>query len=261
MAFTRFNEVFDGRPPSGMSAAWSLKGEFRGDHHFDPEQPRVPAGNPDGGQWTRIPGWSRFAANETDSPGKPPTRSDAPRISPHVQELGRGRSGVDIGTAVRSLIELIEQYQAEYSLPDLFGYRKGLEEGTVFTGRLDGKPIIGVNSTYGTRTTADRAIAERWRDYLAEKNPELKKKNMGHMPNNAFFHAEIDFLLRAAKENGGTLAGKTLYGVGSRPMCANCQKVLPLLALELGNPTLIFTDYHSGKIRIIRDGVVMEEGR
>jgi hypothetical protein len=25
--------------------------------NFNPDQPRVPAGNPDGGQWTKVPGW------------------------------------------------------------------------------------------------------------------------------------------------------------------------------------------------------------
>lgn len=38
---------------------------------YDPEEPRVPAGNPDGGQWTRV------AANDDPNP-----TSDAPRFQP-----------------------------------------------------------------------------------------------------------------------------------------------------------------------------------
>lgn len=31
---------------------------------FRPEQPRVPAGNSDGGQWTKVPGWARRPSAE-----------------------------------------------------------------------------------------------------------------------------------------------------------------------------------------------------
>jgi hypothetical protein len=33
---------------------------------FDPNQPRVPAGNPDGGQWTRVEGWTSSRARSRD---------------------------------------------------------------------------------------------------------------------------------------------------------------------------------------------------
>lgn len=50
---------------------------------FRPEQPRVPAGNSDGGQWTKVPGWARgLAALERPSSselwptGKPTNAED-----------------------------------------------------------------------------------------------------------------------------------------------------------------------------------------
>src|SRR5262245_9494933 len=39
MGFSDFAATFSGRPHGG--------------HHYDANQPRVPAGHPDGGQWTR----------------------------------------------------------------------------------------------------------------------------------------------------------------------------------------------------------------
>lgn len=75
----------------------------------------------------------------------------------------------------------------------------------------------------------------------------------GHMPDNAVFHAEATVLLRAAVANGGALAGKSLDVRLTRPLCHSCEKVLPLAGLELGNPTVTFTD-NNGVARTIRDG-------
>ncbi len=73
------------------------------------------------------------------------------------------------------------------------------------------------------------------------------------MPHNAFFHAEVNWLLRATAANGGALAGKTLDVFISRPMCHSCEKILPYVGLELGNPTVSFTD-SNGLRRTMRDG-------
>ena len=81
----------------------------------------------------------------------------------------------------------------------------------------------------------------------------MDTKNIGRMPNNALFHAEVTVLLRAARDNGGTLAGKTFEVFVDRIMCENCKKVLPLVGQELGNPTVIFTDESGGR-RIMRSG-------
>src|SRR5215471_10707301 len=72
--------------------------------HFNPDQPRVPAGNPDGGQWTSAGGvtGSRLAA------------ADKPR-------LGRG-AGIAILVEVAKRV--IEAYRSKNVLWDLFGYKE-----------------------------------------------------------------------------------------------------------------------------------------
>lgn len=61
---------------------------------FDPNQPRVPAGNPDGGQWTG--GGGEVLTDTTpDSFGKPGTRL--------AQNTPRGRGGARIRAGVRTL--------------------------------------------------------------------------------------------------------------------------------------------------------------
>jgi hypothetical protein len=67
------------------------------------------------------------------------------------------------------------------------------------------------------------------------------------MPNNAIYHAETTVLIRGARENGGTLAGKTLEVFSDRPMCNNCPEILPLVGLELGNPMVTFVGPSGGR--------------
>lgn len=82
---------------------------------------------------------------------------------------------------------------------------------------------------------------------------------MGQFPNNALFHAEATGLLRASRENGGSLAGLTFDMFVSRRMCPSCLVVLPLLGLELGNPAVTFVD-PAGRRRTMRDGHWLECG-
>jgi len=92
------------------------------------------------------------------------------------------------------------------------------------------------------------------RGHLIEKYPEvMKQDNSGEMPNDALFHAEVTVLLRAARQNGGTLAGRTLEVHSDRVMCHSCKKVLPKVGLELGNPTVTFVG-PKGSTRTMRNG-------
>ncbi len=68
----------------------------------------------------------------------------------------------------------------------------------------------------------------------------MNSSHDGTMPNNGVFHAEATVLLRAARENGGTLAGETMVVHSDRSMCARCKEMLPLIGVELGNPTVTF---------------------
>jgi hypothetical protein len=51
MAFSRLSSLLDGRAWDRLSTE-ALRFGARG-YHYDPNQPRVPAGQSDGGQWTR----------------------------------------------------------------------------------------------------------------------------------------------------------------------------------------------------------------
>ncbi len=201
----------------------------------------------------------RLASNERGGPpDKPPER---PKL-PSTQGPAPGRSNLrglfDPAFIIESLIDLIENYKADNSPPDLFGYRRGLEEGVIAAGRLDGKPIIGVNSTYGTHLNADRLAAARLRNSMIGRYDAVRSKgNIGRIPNDAFYHAETTFLLRAARENGGTLTGKTLHVLVNDTMCLSCKLLLPSIGQELGNPTVTFVD-RDGNTRTMRDGKWMD---
>jgi hypothetical protein len=92
------------------------------------------------------------------------------------------------------------------------------------------------------------------RAIMLRKYPdEMDTDDIGRMPNNALFHAETNVLLRAAHAKGGTLEGRSLEIHIDRVMCANCSRVLPLVGLELGNPTVTFID-RSGMARTMKDG-------
>jgi hypothetical protein len=197
--------------------------------HYNPNQPRVPAGHPDGGQWTKEGGGVvRLAANE-----KFP-------IGPNI-------FSIILGEAAN---EAIKRYRDTHNLWDLFGGRVG----TVSRTDLNGKEIWGSNSRSPSYTRVDRVAAERIRDAILAKCPQLMKSdNVGQMPINAVFHSETTILLRAARENGGSLAGQTLEVVSDRELCNNCEVTLPKVALELGNPKVRFID-PSGRRLIMQDG-------
>jgi hypothetical protein len=92
------------------------------------------------------------------------------------------------------------------------------------------------------------------RDILVEKYPgEFPAEHVGRMPNDALFHAETTVLLRAAREKGGTLPGRTLTVHVDDHLCNNCEAVLPYVGLELGNPTVTFVD-PNGSTKTMRDG-------
>jgi hypothetical protein len=140
---------------------------------------------------------------------------------------------------------LIDAYRSENFLSDLFGRK----DGTVTYANIDGKDIFGSNSTSPTYTSRDDAAARDMREVLLQKYPDLMESdNIGRRPNDALFHAETTILLRAARENGGTLAGRTLEVFADNPMCRSCDVVLPLLGKEIGNPTVTFVDPFGARV-------------
>src|SRR5262249_21022994 len=95
------------------------------------------------------------------------------------------------------------------------------DKGTVAVTEIDGKLYFGVNSGAPGYTTADQKEADTWRRVLADKYPnELSTKNIGSVPNDSFYHAESTVLLRAARENNGTLEGRIIVVHADREVCA-----------------------------------------
>lgn len=119
---------------------------------------------------------------------------------------------------------------------------------------IDGRQIYGSNPDLGEWRSADRNEANRLRAIVLRRHPELgDPDNVGRTPLNAFYHAETNVLLRAARQHGGTLAGRTLEVFGDRELCNNCKKILPYVGLELGNPTVTFVE-PDGTPWTMRDG-------
>jgi MafB19-like deaminase len=151
---------------------------------------------------------------------------------------------------------LINAYRSGNFLNDLFGNRTGAVAVTT----IDDKDIFGSNSTSSTYTDADFRAAQNMRDSLVEKYPKvMSTDNLGDAPNNALFHAETNVLLKAAEANNGTLAGRSLDIYVDRRLCPNCETVVPLVGLELGNPTLTYVD--PDRIFSIANGKITSRSR
>jgi hypothetical protein len=141
-------------------------------------------------------------------------------------------------------------------MPDLFGRPSWPnDKGTVAVTEIDGKLQFGINSGAPGYTAADQKEADQWRWTLINKYPEeLPTRNIGSVPNDSFYHAEATILIRAARENKGTLEGRTLEIHTDRKMCGtSCLIVLPKLGLELGNPRVTFIG-PSGTRQIMHNG-------
>jgi hypothetical protein len=118
---------------------------------------------------------------------------------------------------------------------------------------IDGRTFFGSNSRLPLYTLRDRAEADAMREIIKRKYPEVVGSNDGEIPMDALYHAESNVLLRAAREHGGSLAGRTLEVVTDNIMCNSCSDILPLVGVELGNPTVTFID-RRGQARTMRNG-------
>jgi hypothetical protein len=82
----------------------------------------------------------------------------------------------------------------------------------------------------------------------------MQTDNIGQAPNNSLYHAEATILLRAARDNGGSLAGRTITVDVDREVCWSCEKALPLLGMELGNPSVTYVERSTGITSIMTNG-------
>jgi hypothetical protein len=141
-------------------------------------------------------------------------------------------------------------------MPDLFGRATWpLDTGTVAAAEINGSLYFGTNSGAPTYTDADARAATRMRDNLIEKYPEtMERRNVGEYPNNALYHAESTILLRASRDNAGSLAGAVIEVHVDRQVCDSCRRVLPSLGIELGNPIVTYVERDSGLRSTIWNG-------
>lgn len=215
-----------------LRAEIKFQRRLRDDKAYNPNQPRVPAGNPDGGQWTSEGG--------SGSNGVRLAASDKPRFGPATVAA----------IALDAAKKIIDAYRNDNLLRGFFGPSRD----TVTFTELDGQNIFGSNSTSPTYTSRDRAAANALRDTVVEKYPDVMNTDqIGRRPNDAIYHAETTALLRAARANGGTLAGRSLEIYSDRFLCQSCDTVLPHVGLELGNPTVTFVA-PNGRRRTMRNG-------
>jgi hypothetical protein len=151
--------------------------------------------------------------------------------------------------AVELAQRAIEAYRTDQLMWDMFRQRIG----TVSTTEVDGVRYFGSNSTAPSYTDADYREAAAYRDVLVAKYPDIMAtNNIGAKPNDAVFHAEANILLRIARDNGGTLAERSIEIHSDRPLCSSCNTALPYIGMELGNPTVTFVG-PQGQTRV-RDG-------
>jgi hypothetical protein len=193
---------------------------------YSPDQPRD-----DHGRWTDAGGGNgrlRLAASEPTPLG--------PRSK--------------LGLAIAAARQAIKLFRDQNLLHDLFGQK----DGTVTYTKINDAAIYGVNSDSPEYKDRDVVAAEGLRGDLIAKYPgDMATENPGQMPNNAVFHAETTALLRAARANGGSLANQNLEVHVDRPMCPSCDRILPIVGLELGDPTVTFIG-PSGVPKTMRGG-------
>lgn len=157
--------------------------------------------------------------------------------------------------------QCITSYRSITGMPDI-GDRpaSGSSQGTIAYAEVDGRPVIGVNSDAPGYTMADEAAAQSMRARLVERYPDIMAtNNQVYMPNNALFHAEANALLRA-EAGGQYLSGRIIDMQVDRRLCRSCEDVLPLLGLQVGNPTVRITD-GTGALWVMRDGRWLTRGR
>lgn len=238
MPFSRFS-VLSGR----ATEPDAHKVREHGGHHYDPDQPRVPVGYRDGGQWTS--GSYGPSSKRSDKQSGVVLAANEPRVP--------GPPWVSIGVIV--LFQAIKWFLKSKRVPDMFGNDPVTDNATGAAMVVNGKMEFGVNSGHHNYDHEDRKDAEDKRDNLIRKRPDIMRlDNIGKTPNDALFHAEATILLRAARKNGGTLTGQRLEVAVNKPLCPSCRDVLPHLAKEeLGNPMVTFID-PQGRRMTMHDG-------
>jgi hypothetical protein len=222
-----------------------------------------PAWNRSTAEWTSSPTgqYSLFPAERAQS--EPTRPSVGERSTPgrsYGQQPNRRRASTAAAPAQladEEAREALKLFRAERLRKEetFFGtVRPEKDKGTIAVTKGESENEFGVSSKLSPYTGEDRAEANRLRDTLRQKYPKLTKHlNIGEKPNDVPYHAETTLLTRLARKNGGSLVGRTLVAHTDREMCPGCEKLLPKIGLELGNPTVTFID-GEGRRLTMRDG-------
>ena len=165
-------------------------------------------------------------------------------FGPALDPIGLRASLGPISSPVFEGEPWIGAYRAINNMPDLFGQPSWPnDKGTVAVTEVDGLLYFGVNSGAPGYRKADREQANVQRWNLINEYPDIMQTDhIGEAPNNSLYHAEATVLLRAARDSGGTLAGRSIEVHVDREMCGSCKLVLPYLGMKLGNPVVTFVD-------------------
>lgn len=261
--------------------------------HYNPDQPRVPAGNPDGGQWTRVAvlgrlikivaGLSGVASKvpvgrleaatrrasqmlnrvrELDRSWRPshlPESADIEGLVQHAEDTARQAEKRLAEYGALSPEELVAKFRNENQHPDFFDPQN---KGVVAVSKFDGLPVFGVNSRfvppYGRNDTLS---ADAARGVLLDDNPGvMKRRNLGWRPNDSLYHVESTILLRMTRINGGSPEGRSIDVHIDGEMCDRCKRVLPLSGRELGNPRVTYIDMPTGARRTMQHGRWLRDG-
>lgn len=109
-------------------------------HLYNPNQPRVPAGHPDGGQWTDGDGGIVTTVADNDRP------HEDRYLNPHIMANHVGKSDAE-------LVERIRRSQFR-----LFGYSSGIDRNGSFASIEDARDLIsrtiGMNAEAVTRVAS-----------------------------------------------------------------------------------------------------------
>jgi len=224
VAFSKLSSLLNGRIQTGASTLPQPEHRSQDVGHYDPNQPRVPKGVREGGQWTH--GW-----------------------------LGEGW----VALALSKARKRIELWRQKHARRDLWGRISDPKQSAVARTTLNGRPVYGPNSGHHEYKAADRIDRREKERILVEKYSEdLRRRPINEFPGQAMKHAEVTVLLRAARRNSGTLAGQTLDVEVDRKLCPSCEIVLPLLGRELGNPTVTFTDSEGRRFLMSRGSTILK---
>ena len=179
-------------------------------------QPRVPGGNPDGGQWTRVsqtgPGGGRALSSVRvggrtleATPGQAaryavvearardriarvreidPRWSPRPSIYETMEGAIRARQAeaVEAQTRLAELArlpprQLIDSYRHAHNARDLLGFEVWpRDQNTVAVAQIGRTPVVGPSSAAPPYTARDRVAAQRAVDTLVAKHPDVMNR-------------------------------------------------------------------------------------